>query len=53
MSVRDRAISYRSNALSDQLVKEQRIAELEAQLQSYKPRATLEAQAPKSPVAEA
>ena len=52
MSARDRAILMSVNALSDQLVKEQRIAELEAQLQSLQGKGSAQAQAPKSPVAE-
>lgn len=52
MSARDRAILMSVNALSDQLVKEQRIAELEAQLQSLQAKGSAQAQAPKSPVAE-
>ena len=52
MSARDRAILMAVNALSDQLVKEQRIAELEAQLQSLQAKGSAQAQAPKSPVAE-
>ena len=52
MSARDRAILMSVNALSDQLVKEQRIAELEAQLQSLQAKGSAQAQAPKSSVAE-